>query len=443
MTCSTADPPVSARRSILVPLLTGILTTSLAVGMINTALPRLSADLGLSATARTWVADVYPLCLAVGIVVAARAGDAVGRRRVLALGLAVFAVGSAIAAATGTAAVLIGARAALGFAGAMIVASVVSTIGAVFDGHARTVANGLWVAVFGAATAIGPVLGGALTEALGWRAVFWASVPTALAAAAMLFLVPETRAEHRAPWDVAGIAASAAGLGLLVYGVHHVTDQPAIGVPAVILGGAALGWFVRHQRRVPHPVIDVELFGRWRFGAAAASMTVSAATAAASVYLLSIHLQAGGQGPFTVGLTLLPQALATTAGGLLAPALGRRVHRPAAISAALLLQSAGCVLVAATPAAIPGLILLGVGFGVVGTLGTTELFEHSSADQVAQVGAIQEVAFAVGSGAGIAVFGSLSLVAPPHGFTIALLTAAAACLVVAAAGRRRTWVSGC
>ncbi|MDP0397617.1 MFS transporter [Tsukamurella strandjordii] len=434
MTCRAATTPtVHPQWRILVPLLTGVLTTSLAVGMINTALPRLALDLDLSAAARTWVADIYPLCLAIGIVTAARAGDALGRRRVLASGLAVFAAASAIAATASNGATLIGARAALGFAGAMVVAGVVSTIGAVFDGHARTAANGAWIAVFGAASAIGPVLGGVLTETVGWRGVFWLSVPSALIGLILtMVLVPETRSAAPVTWDRFSIVGSAGGLGLAVYAIHHLTDGAVVAAVTGIGATVLLVLFVRRQRRLREPMIDVGMFAHRDFAVASIAMAISSGAAAACIYLVSIDLQAAGRSPLGTGVALLPQAVATTIGGVSAPWIANLVRRASAIRTMLTLQAAGLILVATLPAALPvGLALVGVGFGIVGTLATSTLFDASAPSQVAQVGVVQEVAFALGAGGGIAVFGTVATLTRPDGAAVALVAAATACLTVA------------
>ncbi|GIZ99057.1 MFS transporter [Tsukamurella sp. TY48] len=403
------------------------------MGMINTALPRLADDLALSATLRTWIADIYPLCLAIGIVSAARAGDALGRRRLLVAGLVLFGAASAAAATASTGAVLLLSRSALGVAGAMVVAGVVSTIGAVFDGNARTVANGWWVAVFGAAAAIGPIVGGTATEIAGWRSVFWISVPCAAVGLLLtLAMVPETRSAGPVTWDPASIVTSAGGLGLAVYSVHHLAAAPIAGSATAIAASALLIWFVRRQRRLTDPMIDVSMFARRRFSVATVSMLISSGAGAAAVYLLSIYLQAGGRGPLATGIVLLPQAVATTAGGLCAPAVAHRLPPSTALRAALILQAVGLLTVAFLPGTmIAGLALVGLGFGIVGTLGTSALFDSANPDQVAQVGAVQEVAFALGAGGGIAVFGTVASLSQHRGFPLAMAAAATACLIAA------------
>ncbi len=152
---------------------------------------------------------------------------------------------------------------------------------------------------------------------------------------------------------------------------------------------------------------------------------MSAATAAASIYLLSIHLQSElDRSPAAAGMALVPQAVATVAGGLLAPWVALRIGRPAAIVTALVLQALGLAALGITPtASLLPLVLVGLGFGFIGTLATTTLLDSSPRSSAGQVGAIQEIAFALGSGAGVAVFATIALVGDPHGFALALTAA--------------------
>lgn len=410
----------------MLPLLMGILCGALGVSMINTALPVIAEDLALAASMRAWIVDVYPLATAVTIVVAARCGDRFGRRRMFVLGTLGYAAAASGAALSPWPVVLIGSRALMGIAGAFIIASVVSTIGALFTGRRLVIANGLWMAVFGLGNSLGPVLGGLFTQLWGWRSVLASSIPLALIAAgfAAAWLV-ETRSEARVRFDSLGIVASAAGVGAVVAGIKLTSVAPLVGSLWLAAGLGALVVFVVRQRRVDAPLIAVDLFAHRRFSAAAIQLFVSAATAAASIYLLSIHLQSAfGYSPAAAGLALVPQAVATVVGGLLAPWVSLRIGRTAAVVAALVLQALGLGALGVAPTAgLVPLVLIGLGFGFIGTLATSALFESSPRSSAGQVGAIQEVAFALGSGAGVAVFATIALLGGVAGFVLALTAA--------------------
>ncbi|MCV7194338.1 MFS transporter [Mycolicibacterium brumae] len=420
---------------VMIPLLVGILAQSLAVSMINTALPKLARDLSVNPADQAWVVNIYPLALAAAIVPAARFGDRAGRRTALATGAAAFAVLSAIAPLLPVPG-LLAARLGLGVAGALILANVVATIGAVFTGHARTVANGLWVAVFGAANTIGPLVGGYLTDHWGWQWVFWICVPIAGAAALLTRIaVPNTRAPYSPPWHPGWVLVAAVGLGATVYGVQRLPFAPGVGALVAVAGGAVLTVFLRAQRRLRDPLLRVSLFGDGGFSAAVATIVVSAGITLGVTYVTSVHLQDDrGWSASATGLVLLWQAIATTAGGVLAPMLARIDRRGLVLPAALLAQAAGLAWAATDPVSIgPPLALIGAGFGVIGTLGTTALFISSPRDAVSQVGVVQEVSFALGAGLGIAVLAALMA---PWGYSGALAAAAAGVTITAAVTAR-------
>ncbi len=407
----------------MIPLLVGILAQSLAVSMINTALPRLARDLGIAPADQSWVVNIYPLAVAAAIVPAARWGDRSGRRRALVAGMTAFALLST-AAPVLPAPGLLAARLGLGIAGALILANVVSTIGAVFTGHARTLANGLWVAVFGAANTIGPLVGGYLTDHWGWQWVFWICVPIATIGALLTWAkVPNTRADVTPMWHPGWVMVAALGLGVTVYGVQRLPFVPAVGALVGLAGAVVLTVFLRAQRRLRDPLLRVDLFGDRGFSAAVATIVVSAGVTLGAIYLTSLHLQNDrGWSASATGLVLLWQAIATTVGGIVAPTLARIDRRGLVLPAALMLQAAGLAWAATDPAVIgPALLLVGAGFGVIGTLGTTALFVAAPADAVSQVGVVQEVAFALGSGLGIAVLAAL---AAPFGYSGSLAAGA-------------------
>lgn len=432
-----------SRWLVLVPLLLGILGSGLATSMINTALPRIAADLSVSAGSQAWIVGVYPLALAVSLVPAVRLGDQYGRRRMLLSGLAVVALLNIVASVSANGIALIACRAVLGVAGATVLASVVSTVGQTFRGHDLAVANGAWVTVVGAGGAVGPAAGGILTQAEGWRWVFlWLSLLAMAAAVSAWWLMPESPAQRlRARWDGVGVSLSVVTVGGMVYGIQHIAPDPFAGGLFLAAGAAAAACFVRRQRRAADPLIDISLFGRAGFAKSTTQILISAATAAACLYLVSLHLQHTlGRTPLEAGVALAPQAAATAFGGVLAPLSLRWVAAAAAVRAALVVQAAGLLVLAWSGTAVfAPIALVGLGYGAVGTLATTALFEAVAPSHSAQAGAIQEIAFAFGSGAGIAFFSAVASIGPRHGFVLAV--ALAALLTVASAGiptRRRT-----
>ncbi|MDF0528478.1 MFS transporter [Tsukamurella sp. 8F] len=420
------DARAAGGRWALVPLLIAILSASLAVSMLTTALPSMASDLGTSAAARSWLVDVYPLALAVSIVVAARVGDRFGRVPTLVAGLSAFALLDIAALAADSTAQVVAIRALSGVAGALIIASVVGTIGHLYRGRALAVANGAWVAVFGAANAVGPALGGMVTQSLGWRWVLGACAPIALAAAVSApRAIPYSAPAQNVSFDPPSIAASVVGIGGIVYGIQRTASEPFTGVSMLLLGVAALFVFMRRQLRSASPFLAIDLFRIRRFRVAFGRIVVSGGAASACAYLTSIHLQHDmGWSPVQAGMALVPQAAATAAGGLSAPFLNRLVG-DVAVRTALAIQGVGLGALALQRVGITlPIAAVGLGLGIVGTLAATHLFETAPREDSGQVGALQEIAFAVGSGLGIALFDAIAVAFGPHGFRVALVAAA-------------------
>lgn len=408
-------------------MLLGVLIGALAISATTTALPAMREDLRMTATDAIWIVDIYPLALAVSLVIAARAGDQWGRRTIMAIGLVGFSLFNVVGGLTDSPLLLIVVRALLGFSEALVIASVVSTIGAVFRPRERVLAYGLWTAVFGAGSAFGPIAGGLLAEGPGWRWTFYGGVPLAMLALILaLILVPNTRTKHRPHWDVLSIVTSIVALGGIVYALQHVVTAPIAAAIAGVVGIAAGIYFVRRQRSLADPFIDVRLFGIRDFSVAYSRILIGTGTSAATVYLVSVHLQeTRNETPLLAGLALLPQAVMVAMGGVLAPFLLRWLTSNGLTMIALLIQAGGLAWLAFDPVSYLGpLLMIGFGFGVIGTLTATALFDATTPEQAGQVGAIQEVGFALGNGMGVAILGTIAIAAASAGFTAALVTGA-------------------
>lgn len=418
----------------MIPLLLGILIGALAISSVSTALPAIRGDLTLSDSGALWLVDVYALSLAATLIIAARIGDAFGRKRIVLLGLAGFAALNLVGGLAQDGLLLIVVRALLGVAEAFVVAGVVATIGAHYQARQRVIAYGLWTATFGTGSALGPVLGGLVTEGPGWRWLLLGSVPLAVLAGVLaIWLVPDSRSSRPASWDILSIVTSIVALGALVFALHEVLAAPVPAVVAGVVAVATLVYFIRRQRRLRDPLIDMRLFGVAGFSPAVVRIVAASGVSSASVLLVSLHLQdLRGFSAAEAGIAILPQAVAIALGGVVAPLLLRWLSSPALTVLALVTQGAGLAWLAigTDVVAIP-LVLVGAGFGVAATLAATTLFDVTTEDDAGQVGAIQEVAFALGGGLGIALLGTIATIVGDGGFTVALFVAAAA--VVAAA----------
>ncbi len=279
--------PVPHRWWALAAVALGVSLIIMDATVVNVALPVIIEDLGLSATEAEWMNAIYSLLFAALLLTVGRVGDLYGRRRIFAVGMAVFVLASIAAGAAGSAAVLIGARLVQGVGAAMILPATLSTLNAVFVGRERAIAFAVWGSTIGGMAAVGPLVGGWLTTDVSWRWAFWLSVPVGLAVlAGIATVVPETRDETAGRGlDWGGVVLSSVGMGAIVFALIESRtygwwrqDSGAISpVPVALAGGVALMVaFValqRARRRAGRVVlVDLRLLGirSFRYGSIAA-----------------------------------------------------------------------------------------------------------------------------------------------------------------------------
>ncbi len=298
---------------------------------LNVALPVIQASLDATGTQLLWIVNAYLLLLASLLLVGGALGDRLGRRRVFATGIALFALGSLACGLAPSAGFLIGARAVQGVGGALMVPGSLSIITATFPADERGRAIGTWSAFTTIATLVAPALGGALADAGFWRGVFFLNLPLAAAA---LFLtlrrVPETRDQTRhGPLDIAGAAFIVAGLALLTYGLITAGErgvQAALRDPLVIItlgaGAIAIVASVLIETRCPEPLMPPHLFKSRTFtGANLLTFFLYAALNGLTVFLPLNLVQVQGYRATLAGLAFLPfsiilAAVSRWAGGL-------------------------------------------------------------------------------------------------------------------------------
>ncbi len=400
---------------MLAVLCASLLMVGMDLTALHVAVPTISRELLPSGSELLWIVDGYALTVAAGLVTFGTLGDRYGRRRVLLLGFAVFGLASAAAALSVVPAALIAARVLLGVGGAMIMSCTPAVIRVVFpDDRERTVAVGLWVAAYSAGVSAGPLLGGLLLEHFWWGSVFLVNLPVvAVALIGGMLLVPESRDPRPRRWDATGAALSALGLGGAVHAVQELGEGGGAQTLTWVVGAAGLGLlalFVRRQRRIRHPLVDLAQFADRRFSIAALCVMGCYGAYATVLFLLTQRLQlVEGHTPFTAGLALVPLAAANAVGAVLAPRVSGWFGRHRALSGGLVLL--GLALAAfgvAGPAGhVVALVAAGLGAGAVMTLGADAMLGAASPERAGEVGAIQETSFSLGAGLGLAVLGTL------------------------------------
>ncbi|GFE39814.1 MFS transporter [Streptomyces tubercidicus] len=406
------------RWAVLGVLCAGLLMVGMDLTVLHVAVPTISRELLPSGSALLWIVDSYALTVAAGLIAFGTLGDRFGRKRMLTAGFVVFGLASAGAALSVTPGQLIAARAVLGVGGAMLMASTPALIRAVFpDDRERSVAIGLWTAANSVGVSVGPLLGGLLIEHFWWGAVFLVNVPiVVLAVVGCALLVPESRHARHDRWDAVSAGLSAVGLGTVVYAFQQLGERdgsrPVVWATG-LLGMTLLIGFVVRQRRIRHPLLDIAQFADRRFSLSALCILGCYGAYTALLFLLTQRFQLlGGYSPLGAGLALVPLALANAAGAAGAPRFAARWGHRRGLSGGLVLCAlalAACTLFGA--ANYVALVAAGLGSGTVMTLGSDAILGAAAPERAGEAGAVQETAFSLGAGLGVAVLGTvLSLV---------------------------------
>jgi EmrB/QacA subfamily drug resistance transporter len=313
----------------LVIVCVAIFMLLLDITIVNVALPKIQRDLHSSFTDLEWVVDAYSLMLATVVLNAGSLGDLLGRKRVFLTGVVLFTAASAACGAATTPLFLNLARGAQGIGGAIMFAVSLALLSQEFHGRERGTAFGIWGATIGAAVAIGPLVGGALTEWAGWRWIFFVNLPIgALCLFFGLRVLSESRNEEHGGLDVPGQVTLSVGLFALVLGLLRGNDWGwSSGRVVGLLAGAvaALLVFAVVELRQASPMFDVRLFGVPAFaGAQVVAFTISSAMFAQFLYLTLYLQDILRYSPLQAGLRFLPLSMISF---FAAPLSGRLVGR--------------------------------------------------------------------------------------------------------------------
>ncbi len=390
----------------------------LDITIVNVALPDIAKDLKSSFSDLQWVVDAYALGLAALLLSAGSLADRVGRRRVFAGGIVVFTAASLLCALSSSPFALDLARALQGVGGAAMFATSLALIASAFSGRERGTAFGLWGATIGAAVAVGPLIGGALTQGIGWEAIFLINLPIGvLALFVTVTRVAESRDEHAARLDLPGVGAFSGGLFLLIFALvrGNAEGWGSALITGLLIGGAVLlAAFVAIEARSTHPMLDLALFRKPAFGGASiAAFALSASMFAMFLYLTLYIQNTLGYKPFDAGLRFLPVSLVSFFVAPLAGRLSERMPVRWLIGGGLVLVGIGLLLMSGIDARsgwtalLPGFLFAGAGVGLVNApLGSTAI-QVAPPQRAGMASGINSTFRQVGIATGIAAYGAL------------------------------------
>lgn len=405
------------RWLVLALLSSALFLISVDMTVLHTALPRLTHDLGATATEKLWIVNAYPLVVAGLLPGLGTLGDRVTHRRMFLSGLAVFGLASLWAAFSPTPGLLIGARVGLAVGAALMMPATLSLIRLTFtDEKERAFAIGIWAAVASGGAALGPVVGGLLLEHFWWGSVFLLNVPVvAVALLAGPLLLPRRLGNRTRPWDLAGSVQIMLGIVAVVYGIKEIARADASLLTAGVtlaFGALVLTHFVRQQLARPQPLIDFRLMTSRRFSAGVIAALVASAVLVGAELVYSQHLQlVRGFSPLQAGLMILPIPLASFAAGPLTGLALPRIGAERVLWLSLLLSALGLGLFAMSYGSgwlwMGALAVLGFGLGAAMTGASSVIMLSAPEDRAGMAASIEEVSFELGSALGVAMLGGL------------------------------------
>ena len=404
------------KRYTMIATILGSTIVFLDATVVNVALPAISDDLNAGLADQQWVVEAYSLLLLVG----GALGDQFGRRRIFTIGLIGFGITSILCALAPSSTMLIAARGLQGLTGALLVPGSLAIIAATFEGAARGKAVGTWTAWTGIATVIGPAGGGALVEAISWRAIFWVNVPL------VIFTVLLTRSQVQESLDPEadraidwlGILLSAAGLGGIVFGFieqpTHGWSDPIVSIP--LFGGALLfALFLVWESRYRHSMLDLGLFRVRNFAVTNLETLIVYSGLIGAFFFVTLFLQQTvGYSPLAAGFATTPISLILFAlspvFGRIATSTGPRV--PMCVGP--IVGGIGLLLITRIDAnanyltdVLPGVIVFGLGLSATVAPLTATALNSVAENRVGVASGINNAVSRVAGVLAIAIFGAL------------------------------------
>ncbi|MFI1884940.1 MFS transporter [Streptomyces jumonjinensis] len=415
-----AVPPADPRRwAALALICVAQFMLVLDVTVVNVALPDMAADLGLGRTTLTWAVTAYTLSFGGLMLLGGRLADALGARRTLLMGLAVFTAASLAAGLAQSAPLLIGGRIAQGVGAALLSPAALAIVTTAFHGAERNRALGVWAAIGGTGSAAGVLLGGALTAGPGWQWVFYVNVPVGLALLVAIPALVPARPPRPARLDAPGALLVTAATGALIYGLVGAGDRgwtDPLTLLSLIGALVLYGVFTAVERATRAPLLDPRMLTRRPVLAGAFLMLVATGLLIAFFFLGSVYLQhARGFTAMATGLLFLPVAVAVGLGAHLGSRLvGRVGSRPCAVGG-LAVAAAGSVPLAILPEGasayatlLPGLVVASFGVGAVFVTATTTALAMVRHEEAGLASGVVNTFHELGASVGVAVVSTVA-----------------------------------
>lgn len=396
----------------------GSMMVGLDASVVIIANPRIAVDLHASLSDLQWITDSYMLALASLLMFGGKLADRFGRRRIFFLGVLGFAATSVGIGLIGTVGGVIALRALQGIFGALLMPSTLATVRAAFPPEKLNTAVGIWSAASGVSIAAGPIVGGLLTEHVGWQPVFYINTP--IAALALLigaWAIVESRSAGKPRIDIPGIATLSGGLFLVVFGLIKGQNWGWLAgrtLGVLLAGLAAVAVFVLIESRTAEPLLPLRLFANRSLSVGTAVVVIDFFALFGAVFFLSLYLQnVQGFSPVEAGVRMLPLSLMLVVTALLSGFLTERFGPRPAMFAGLAAVAAGLSTLpflradSGYQALLPAFVLLGAGIGLVLTASSDAIISNASVDHAGLAGALQSTAVQLGGVLGATILGGV------------------------------------
>jgi DHA2 family multidrug resistance protein-like MFS transporter len=383
------------------------------------ALPNLATSLQAGSNEQLWATDIYGFLLAGFLVTMGTLGDRIGRRRLLLVGSVAFAIGSLLCAYAPTIELLIAARALLGIAGATLMPSTLALIGTLFQNpKQQAAAFGIWGGTFTLGAVFGPVLGGIMLQHFWWGSVFLLGVPfmVALVLLGPAFL-PEFRNPQPGRFDLTSVVLSLVALLPLIYGIKELARAGWEVLPVVsLVVGIVVGYlFVRRQRRLADPMLDLNLFTNRTIGTTLINQLTFSLVGGGFMMMMLLYFQlVGGMNTLEAGLAMVPGMLTAATGMQIAPRLANKYRPGLVISIGVALAAITYVFVTQVGTGSGSTWTIIVGFALISffgaptvALGTGLVVGSAPVEKMGAAGSLAQLANEFGSTLGLAILGTV------------------------------------